>query len=119
MLDRYNDHHGISVTCLMQVLLIIFGWVLTCLRLKMLGYPDDNKYFVYSDWSKFVRHWGMLLLLVPAFWGCIGLWLDASLSQNASKWAIFSAGTLISVVLLVVLYHSAIHPGYHRLHWLR
>lgn len=67
--------HGIqSVLTVLQATVVVAGSMCTATVLKAFGYPEEHR--IWPAFSVFVRNWGFVFLIVPAFWAVTTLWLE-------------------------------------------
>jgi hypothetical protein len=86
----------IGFVALLQFTLVMLGFFALAIVLKAGGYPNDPPFFaslsrvVWSPLALFLRHYGLVFLLVPAAWT-----ICASFSQN--RRTIFSQGAWLVI----------------------
>jgi hypothetical protein len=76
--------------------IIIYSVLVTATILKGNGYPNED-YFV-GPFAHFVRHYGLVLILIPAMWAAITIWVDR-LGWNYARLFTFISGLLVIFLL--------------------
>lgn len=103
----HPDLRGVSIVTLLQTGVVVFGTLFVSAILKLKGYrsgsvPDS---FFRED-ALFIRHYGFLLLLIPACWAIFAI---IAIHIEARQWiqaVILAAGMLL--ILLGPIYYIAV-----------
>ena len=73
--------------------IIAYSILITATILKGNGYPEAD-YFV-GPFARFVRHFGLFLIFIPALWAALTIWLDRE------GWLYSGIFTLVSGLLVM------------------
>jgi|GEM_PF-885501 len=95
MISWIRDYTIQTVFVALQATIIIYGILATATLLKGNGYPE---YDTFSSLSKFVRHAGIVLFLVPAAWVWLTYWYEQSDRNYPTA---FTVATGIAVIVLL------------------
>jgi hypothetical protein len=103
-----RDYAMQSIFAAAQSVAIVAGSLLTAATPRMRGSGSGGPWL-----AVFVRDWGFLLLLIPAAWVFVTLWLERHRSDWFTKrWTILSGVLLLAaLVLLMVQVFSRASPG--------
>lgn len=86
---------------------IVAGSMMTAVALRARGYPDQDR-----DWPLlpvFVREWGLVLILIPAAWVLLTIWLERH-RDLGKRWTILTAVLLLAALAcLMMLSFSQAH----------
>ncbi len=92
-----------SIFVAAQSVTIVAGSMMTAVALRMRGYPDEEK-----DWPLvpvFLREWGLVLILLPATWMLLTIWLERHTDNFTKRWTILT-GTLLPAALACLAMHA-------------
>ena len=96
-----RDYAMQSIFAAAQSLVIVAGAMLTAATPRMRAAGGDGPWL-----PVFVRDWGFLLLLIPAVWVFVTLWLERHRSDWFTKrWTILS-GVLVLALLIALMIHA-------------
>lgn len=96
-----RDYAMQSIFAAAQAVVIVAGALLTAATPRMRGGGSGGHWL-----PVFVRDWGVLLLLIPAAWVIVTLWLERHRSDWFTKrWTILS-GVLLLVALVLLMVHA-------------
>jgi len=73
MTSWFREYTIQSIFVALQATVIVYGILLTGTLLKINGYPEFENFAWHS---RFVRHAGLILLLIPAGWVWLTIWYD-------------------------------------------
>lgn len=105
-----QDLHVAARIALLQVFTVILGVFLTRGVFARLGYPNED-----LDWNTtalLVRDYGYFLLLVPAIWTTVSIYLENSLISFWSRRWTLASGLVFLLFLAAILLWSCLHT-YH------
>ena len=87
---------SVTILGLIQVSVVIFGTLFVSGMLKVYGYTE-NPHLSWSPIAVFIRHYGLVLLIIPL------IWIAAAIPAQAPERhpALPYASTLFGIVLLI------------------
>ena len=101
--------HGIqSVLAVLQATVVVAGSMCTATMLKALGYPESRE--TWSLLSVFVQNWGFAILIVPASWVLVTLWLEHHQQHWFSKRWTLVTGLMVCAALVLLFFASTVGP---------
>ncbi len=118
MLNRIREYHAVTTIAILQVFLIVVGWLATSIHLKFKGYPGSAEFDPLIRWnslSVFVREWVLVLFVVPVVWVVQALWLEEWSEISDPRVVNFVSGLLVILVLFCVLGMAAVDVSYRAL----
>lgn len=108
----------ISIVGILQVLVIVLGFIALGIHMKFLGYPTASEYvFRFSPLALFLREYGMYLLLVPPLWMALAVFSSPREHGILSLPAVLLQGVVIILILLCTFLYAAMCPGSRVMVW--
>lgn len=108
----------ISIVGILQVLVIVLGFIALGTHMKFLGYPNAAEYvFRFSPLALFLREYGMYLLLVPPLWMALAVFSSPREHGIFSLPAVLLQGVVIILILLCTFLYATVRPGSRVMVW--
>jgi len=103
---------AISIIALVQSGVVVGGTLFVTVMLKLAGYkgggvPDS----FFNSGALFVRHYGLLLLLLPAAWAALALWISRNPMHRRTAAAVFLLGIAAALFGIYQFVSLGFHPG--------
>lgn len=102
----------ISIVGILQVLVIVLGFIALGTHMKFLGYPNAAEYvFRFSPLALFLREYGVYLLLVPPLWMALAVFSSPRDHGIFSLPAVLLQGVAIILIFLCTFLYATVRPG--------
>jgi hypothetical protein len=106
MIGSHNDpgYRAISIVCLIQVGVVVFGTMFVTLSLKGAGYGrGDLPNHWFNSAAVLVRNWGLLLLLFPVLWVAAAMYIQRKFDLYWPRVTMIVLG-ITSAIWLIQMY---------------
>lgn len=98
-----------AVFAALQSGMIVAGSLLIAVILKARGYPD--RFSELPPVLGFVRNWGFLLIVIPAVWAAVTIWLERHRPHLFSKSWTVATGVAVWLCLAWLLLAALLRAG--------
>lgn len=99
-----------TIIALSQTLVIILGFVAVGVVLKASGYPENPMRLRWNPLALFLRHYGLLLLVVPVIWT---YFTARSLRDDClavTYRTMMGVGVLVAALTITIFIYAALFP---------
>lgn len=109
-MHRLREYATQTTLAAIQSLIILYAILSTLALMKALGYPDSEGVVWFRPLAVFIRHYGLVLLILPGVWVWLTIELENGSTRFTKRWS-FVSGTLMIGILLWILWPVATQPG--------
>lgn len=97
---EYNSYRIQTILGHFHAGIIAFGFLLTGIVLKAMGYPDRFQHLPFK--LLFVSNWGFLLIVISLIWVGGTIWLERNQAWHTKRWTLVS-GLFLAAFLVVLM----------------